>query len=1562
MDTSKNNPANTHRKQPAEDNPPRFRFSPIYSAVSLALLALPIHAQTVTAVSNGQWDATTVWSDGAAPNSSFDYLIGSGRVVNSPPAPFGTFSYAFDGGSLTVQAGGTLALVGNNNSTTGNVSYSIPGLTINSGGTLALSMLNVGNTDRTLTTGLTLAGPGSVSITPTGGTYSNGLTLAPTAALSGSANINATMAVTGTFNRKYLRISSANNTYTGNWNITSTGAAATGDARGTLYANAVNALGTGSVTLSSSMLNNQVANGLDSISGVNVGANSLVQVNANWNAPTSFVALTSATSQVTVNGANTFMNIGNLSGVAGSSITGTGAGEILALNSTADSLYAGTLGGTLSLLKSGTATTTLSGAGSSVGNTNVVAGTLNLAQTGAFTNTLDYATQSGATTQIAVNSTLNVNGIFTQAANSTLNVAIGSAQPIINANSASLNGTLNITGLSVPNTASALSGTPFNIIHTSAPGGITGNFAAVTLGGNTLDYLQVSQLTANTQDYNLNFGLTWQAGSALGNGVFTLAGAADRFNVDVALANQVGPFTSNWDGTTLTKNGLGTLELSAANTYTGDTLINAGTLRTGAVNTLASSGAVTVSNGATLDLNGFSQTVDNLSGAGSVATGGAALAANSTADTTFDGVISGTGSLVKSGASTLTLTGNNTYSGPTTVNGGTLQIGNGVTTGGIVSDIANNAALVFNHNNDFAYSGSLSGTGNLTKQGSGILSLTGGSASSQGSVTVAQGTLQLLQNQPLTVSGNYNTEAGATTDIGQINSTLNVGGIFTQAANAILSVTLGSSPDIVAQSAMLGGTLVIRGFSDSEAPVKASDILNDTEYTMLRTTGGIDGGFDNNPLTPSGLDYLLYNGHISNTLDYNLGFQLAWLEGGVADGTGTFTMATNTAFDIDVALGDQTGPFTSGWDGKSLIKKGDGLLVLSAANTYTGSTTIESGTLALSGDADIATSSSTSLSQSGATLSIAEVSGAGAGVQNLSGVSGSQLLLAGKTITVTNSTDTTFAGDFDASNGGLIKNGNASLTLSGQTAYTGHTQLDEGTLVLDGSQGGAQLISNVVGQSGTQLSLLNRASLTGWIDPTSVAVDTTSRWNMTANSQVDNLSNGGTVAFVAPTASDVKTLTVNGNYVGNNGLLVMNTQLGDDNSLTDKLVVAGNTSGTTHVQINNAGGSGAQTLNGIEVISVGGQSDGQFVQSGRIAAGAYDYTLGRGTEAGQTGNWYLTSDTNNRSNDATEEPTERPEAGAYSANLAAANNMFVTRLHDRLGETQYTDVLTGEQKVTSLWLRNEGGHNRSRDERGQLKTQANRYVVQLGGDIAQWSHDGLDRFHLGLMAGYGNSKSNTVSQVSGHDAKGAVDGYSVGAYGTWYANAADKSGLYVDGWMQYSWFNNSVDGQGLASEEYKSKGVTASVESGYTFKLGENAAQNASYFIQPKAQLTWMGVKADDHKETNGTRIAGEGNNNIQTRLGVKAFINGYADQDKGKDRVFQPFIEANWVHNTQDFGTTMDGISVKQEGAANIAELKMGVEGQLSKQLSLWGNVGQQVGNKGYSDTAVMLAVKYNF
>lgn len=494
-------------------------------------------------------------------------------------------------------------------------------------------------------------------------------------------------------------------------------------------------------------------------------------------------------------------------------------------------------------------------------------------------------------------------------------------------------------------------------------------------------------------------------------------------------------------------------------------------------------------------------------------------------------------------------------------------------------------------------------------------------------------------------------------------------------------------------------------------------------------------------------------------------------------------------------------------------------------------------------------------------------------------------------------------------------------------------------------------------------------------------------WNMRDSSTLTSLTlnAGGTINFQHAEDAAWQTLTISDDFIGNGGKLVFNTVLFDDASETDKLIVEGNTSGHTGVEVNNIGGTGAQTIEGIEIVSVGGNSDGTFEKASRIVAGGYDYNV---VQKGK--NWFLTSlvepvdppvDPVDPPVDPVDPPVGpvippqepvppaappqsehqyRPEFGSYQANSYAANTLFMTRLHDRLGETQYTDLLTGEQKATSLWMRNVGGHTRFRDGSGQLKTTANRYVLQLGGDIAQWSTDGLDRWHLGLMAGYGNSQSRSASSLTGYHSRGEVNGYSVGLYGTWYANDADRSGTYVDSWMLYNRFDNKVMGQDQATENYRSSGVTASVEAGYSVKMGESGRN--SYWIQPKAQAVWMDVQADDHRERNGTRVKDETQGNLMTRLGVKAYISGHNAIDDGKSRTFQPFIEANWIHNTQTTRIRMDDVSNEMRGARNIGELKTGVEGQITPQLSVWGNVAQQIGDKGYSDTQGMMGVKYSF
>lgn len=277
-----------------------------------------------------------------------------------------------------------------------------------------------------------------------------------------------------------------------------------------------------------------------------------------------------------------------------------------------------------------------------------------------------------------------------------------------------------------------------------------------------------------------------------------------------------------------------------------------------------------------------------------------------------------------------------------------------------------------------------------------------------------------------------------------------------------------------------------------------------------------------------------------------------------------------------------------------------------------------------------------------------------------------------------------------------------------------------------------------------------------------------------------NLTNHGTLFTSVAGQAAGSQLVVNGDYVGNGGNLIMNTVLGGGDSVTDKLIVKGDTIGTTLVSVNNVGGQGADTLNGIELINVAGQSNGIC-----IVAGAYDYSLVRGTGTGDK-NWYLVNDGIAPTPDPTPTPKPkprpniRPEGGSYVANLAAANTLFNTRLHDRSGETRYVDPVTGEALVSSLWLRQVGSHTKWRDGSGQLKTQSNSYVAQLGGDFLQWSSGGIDEGHLGLMAGYANSHSNTSFSRTGYDAKGSLNGYSVGAYATWFANKKEDTGLYVD--------------------------------------------------------------------------------------------------------------------------------------------------------------------------------------
>lgn len=484
-------------------------------------------------------------------------------------------------------------------------------------------------------------------------------------------------------------------------------------------------------------------------------------------------------------------------------------------------------------------------------------------------------------------------------------------------------------------------------------------------------------------------------------------------------------------------------------------------------------------------------------------------------------------------------------------------------------------------------------------------------------------------------------------------------------------------------------------------------------------------------------------------------------------------------------------------------------------------------------------------------------------------------------------------------------------------------------------------------------------------------------WNMKDDSVVIHLTNSDSIINLSyddgQTFTQGKTLTVKGNYVGNNGQLNIRTVLGDDKSATDRLIVEGNTSGSTTVYVKNAGGSGAATLNGIEFITVNGdESPADAFRQGdaRIAAGAFEYQLKQ-----QGKNWYLTSyqsvneeDNSSEGNsESTETPTPvlRPEAGSYVANLAAANTLFVMRLNDRAGETRYIDPVTEQERSSRLWLRQVGGHNAWRDSNGQLRTTSHRYVSQLGADLLTGGFTDSDSWRLGVMAGYARDYNSTHSSVSDYRSKGSVRGYSAGLYATWFADDISKKGAYIDAWAQYSWFKNSVKGDELAYESYSAKGATVSLEAGYGFALNKSFGLEAAkytWIFQPQAQAIWMGVDHNAHTEANGSRIENDANNNIQTRLGFRTFIRTQEKNSGPHGDDFEPFVEMNWIHNSKDFAVSMNGVKVEQDGARNLGEIKLGVNGNLNSAASVWGNVGVQLGDNGYNDTAMMVGLKYKF
>jgi len=234
----------------------------------------------------------------------------------------------------------------------------------------------------------------------------------------------------------------------------------------------------------------------------------------------------------------------------------------------------------------------------------------------------------------------------------------------------------------------------------------------------------------------------------------------DQFAVDVANGKTLtlsGVMSGDTGGGKITKTGAGTVVISGNNTHDKKVQLNAGTVAISASRNLGADPAGAYANkvyfnGGTLKAtDSFTMHANNLTTLGA---GNGTVEVDSGRTLTYAPVISGSGTLTKTGAGTLIFSGANTFSGALTVSAGTAQVGAGGTSGVVGANIVNNATLVWNRSDSLTYSGVISGTGAMTKNGAGTLTLSGTSTMS-GATTVSAGTLLVsgsLANSAVTVS------------------------------------------------------------------------------------------------------------------------------------------------------------------------------------------------------------------------------------------------------------------------------------------------------------------------------------------------------------------------------------------------------------------------------------------------------------------------------------------------------------------------------------------------------------------------------------------------------------------------------------------------------------------------------------------------------------------------------------------------------------------------------------------------------------------------------------------
>jgi outer membrane autotransporter protein len=310
--------------------------------------------------------------------------------------------------------------------------------------------------------------------------------------------------------------------------------------------------------------------------------------------------------------------------------------------------------------------------------------------------------------------------------------------------------------------ASGVTGTTNTLILGGSSTNLSGNGAAT---GTIFDVSQIGGKYQNFDLFQKSGASTWQLTSTTAvTTPWTITGGTLQISDDAALGSPNGAFTFGGADPDTGLPGSGTLEVTATTSATRNVVLN--------------------------NIVGFANTID-VSGAN---------------DYTIGGVISGQGGLTKADSGALILTANDTYSGGTTIGAGTLQLGNGGTSGAIVGGVLDNGTLAFDHSDTLTFGGMISGTGAVNQIGSGTTILTANDTYS-GGTTIGAGTLQLGNG------GTSGAIVGDVTDNGRLafnrSDTVTFPGVISGSGG--LS-QLGSGTTILtADNPYTGGTIVSAG-------------------------------------------------------------------------------------------------------------------------------------------------------------------------------------------------------------------------------------------------------------------------------------------------------------------------------------------------------------------------------------------------------------------------------------------------------------------------------------------------------------------------------------------------------------------------------------------------------------------------------------------------------------------------------------------------------------------------------------------------------------------------------